>query len=119
MSWNRPNPTYTRMELPSYSIGTITNTTPTLLSEAQGRAREGGRVMFQVSGAATITLYLWAPATSTWMVPSSSSASYQKTFAAAGMDYFDAPEGARFYLKASSSVTCYADCDPPTPPALR
>lgn len=121
MSWSRPNPTYTRMDLPMYSIGTLPTASPTLLGHAHGRARDGGRVLIQVSGACTVTVYVWAPAGSgAWLTPSSASSSYQKTFAAAAMDFFDIPEGSLFYLKVDAgTITCYADCDPPQPTALR
>lgn len=119
MSWSRPNPTYTRLELPGYTVGSITNTVPAVLSEAHGRSRDGGRVMFEVDAATTVTLYVWSPLTKKWRFPSASSANYQKTFADPGMDYFDVPEGSLFYLSSSSTVNCYADCDRPQPVPLR
>jgi hypothetical protein len=66
--------------------------------------------MIQVNGACAVTLYLWSPASGGWVLPSSASASYQKTFAAAGMDYFTAPPGALFFIKSDTgSITGYTD----------
>jgi hypothetical protein len=119
MSWDRPQPTYTRLDLPTYSIGELPQTDPTVIGDAHGKSRDGGRVSVDISGACTLTLFVWSPAAAAWRYPSSAAASYQKTFAAAGMDYFDVPEGALFYIKASAgSITCYADCERPQPVAL-
>lgn len=68
--------------------------------------------MVEVSATCTLTIYVWSEMSDTWVNPSSSSASYQKTFAAAGMDFFEAPVGALFYIKSSAgSITAYTSGD--------
>lgn len=98
------------LNMPNRSLGTLPSAAPTLVTEAQGRVNVGNTVMVEVSGACTINIYLWSEISKTWRLPGSSSSQYQKVFAAAGIDYFTAPAGAKFYIQASAgTVTGYTD----------
>jgi hypothetical protein len=129
MALGLPQPTFTQLGLPSRALlstaypdslpvagGTLpVATTPTVKADAHGKAKDGGRVMVEVDGAGTVTLRVWSPSSGAWRYPSSSSGSYQKTFAAAGMDYFDVPPGSLFHLTVDAgTVKCWIDADPPT-----
>ena len=112
MSLGLPQPVFTQPGMPSRSIGTLPTTDPSgnPLLNAHGRVKEAACVSVEVSGACTLTLFVFSPGSNSWINPSSSTASYQKTFTGAGMDYFVAPPGAFFYLKSSAgSITCYTD----------
>lgn len=111
MSLGLPQPVYTQAQMPTRSLGILSQSTPTVISQALGKVPDYAAVMVQVDGACAVTLYLWSPAgNGGWVLPSSASASYQKTFAAAGMDYFTAPPGALFALKSDTgSITGYTD----------
>lgn len=109
------------MGLPDRSLGTLPTGDPASTTDRHGptaslgRAKDGGRVLIEVNGACVLTLRLWSPLTSTWRYPASASSGYQKTFTAAGMDYFDIPPGAHFHLKSDTgSITGYADALPRT-----
>jgi hypothetical protein len=112
MSLGLPQPTVQQicMPNPSRAALSLTTTAPTVIGNAHGKVLVYGSVMVEVDTGCTVTIYLWSHASNSWVLPSSASASYQKTFAGAGMDYFLAPPGALFYLKLSASTaTAYTD----------
>lgn len=98
------------LRMPDRSLGTLPSGAPTLVTDAQGRVNVGNTVMLEVSGACTVNIFLWSPISGAWRYPGSASSQYQKVFAAAGIDYFTAPAGAKFYIQASAgTVTGYTD----------
>lgn len=88
----------------------LPTSTPTLQSQAQGKVKETERIMVEVDGAATLTLYIWSPVSGAWRTAGATTAKYEIAFAAAGMDFFVAPTGAKFYIKvASGTVKAWTD----------
>lgn len=113
MGLGLPQDTRALLRLPNRSLGTLPSASPTVKGDAHGIVSDGNTVMVEVSGACTINIFLWSPISGAWRLPGSASSQYQKIFAAAGMDYFTAPSGARFYIQASSgTVTGYVDAQP-------
>lgn len=120
MSGLYPQPTYIPYRVPSFALNggnalpTSAPTGSTTLASAHGYTEDFQRVVVEVSGATTLTIYVWSTANSVfrqWTVAAS-----QITFAAAGMDYFDVPLGCHFYLQSSAgSITAWADCIRPQP----
>lgn len=126
MSLNPPNPTYTASGQPVFPINAasvgvappvalpLTSSTPTLRTQAHGKVKDHPRVVIDVDGACTVTVRVWSEGPQAWRYPAASSTNYQKTFAAAGWDYFELPVGSLFHLSVDSgTVLCYADCERP------
>lgn len=110
MGLGLPQATKTHLCLPNRSLGTLPSGAPSVVGDAQGKVGDGNTVMVEVSDACTINVFIWSPASGAWRYPGSAASQYQKVFAAAGMDYFTAPAGARFYIQASAgTVTGYTD----------
>lgn len=124
MSLGLSHESHSYIGLPSYSIGTLPTGAPSTLSDAHGRVGDAPRVNVDISGACTLTLYVWNPyataGAGAWRLASATSSGYQIVFADAGMDFFDAPPHAFIYLRSSAgSITCLADVEDPTPTRLK
>lgn len=105
-----PQDTRTLLRMPNRSLGTLPSAVPTKAADAHGRVADGNTVLVQVNGAATVNIYIFSPVDNTWYLMGSSTSQYQKVFAAAGIDFFTAPAGAKFYIQAASgTVTGYTD----------
>lgn len=105
-----PQNVLTQPEIPFRALpgaGTMPTSTPTTApvnsSYYHGVVPESGCVSVQVGASCIVEIYVWMPATKTWVHPGSASASYQKTFTEACFDYFVAPPGLRFYLKSDTA----------------
>ena len=83
---------------------------PTKESEAQGRVKDTERIMVEVDRAGALTLYLWCPVSGAWRLAGATESKYKITFAAAGMDFFVAPAGAKFYIAVDAgTVAAWTD----------
>lgn len=80
------------------------------IAEAHGRVGGRGSVTIEVSGACVLTVYCYSPASKNWRLPSSASSGYQKTFGAAGWDYFQMEPGTLFFIKSDTgSISGWTD----------
>lgn len=91
------------------TLNTTTPTSPALglpgaKTEAHGRVPDSGAVTVEVDGACTVSIYVYSLASNKWRLPGADSASYQKVFAGAGYDFFQAPPGALFRLVVASGT---------------
>lgn len=83
------------------------------LREAHGKVSDGGTVTVEVSGACTVSIFTFSPASNSWKNPGANATSYQKTFTGAGKDYFVVRPGTLVYLKSSAgTITFYTDLLP-------
>lgn len=109
-------PVFTAAAPPARSIGVLPTTGPTGQTlqaaklEADGKVGPLGIVSVEVDGACTLTLWIWCPGSQKWRNPGSASSSYQKTFSAAGYDFFVAHPGSLFSLSvASGTINAWTD----------
>lgn len=110
MSGLFPEPNYTQPGIVNRSLGTLATGNPAAKGDAIGKVPEYACVAIEVSAACTITIFTWSPMTQTWLNPGSATASYQKTFTAAGWDYFILPPQTLFALKSDTgSIKAYTD----------
>lgn len=108
MSGVYPQPVFTQPEMPQVSVGTLRTSDPTTKLHALGRVPASSCVAVEVNKACIITIFTYSNNQGAWLNPASSSASFQKTFTAAGWDYFVCPPGSLFSLKSdTASTTCY------------
>lgn len=104
--WTRKG---TKMPDPEMSF-TLAAANPTAITpkdaegEALGRVPDSGIVVVEMNEGATITLRVFSRASNTWRYPGADAASYQKVFAEAGIDFFEAPPGALFHLRSASGT---------------
>lgn len=105
MSGLYPQPVFTQPEMPSRALSTLATADPTVVGDAIGRVPENSCVAVEVNKACVITIFTWMPTSGTWKNPGSAASSYQKTFTAAGWDYFVCPPGAKFALKSDTAST--------------
>lgn len=69
-----------------------------------------GRCSIEVSGTCIITLWVFSPASKTWIKFGASSSDYQKSFSGAGADYFGMDPGASIFFQSDTgSITGYTD----------
>lgn len=130
-----PQPVYTAAEVPNKQLaastsmvgasnnvaGTLPTGAPTLVNtntvqlekEAHGRVPDCGLVTVEVSGACTVTLWIFSPASGNWRNPGVSGSVYTKVFTGAAMDYFVAAPGSYVYLQSSAgSINCWTNLVP-------
>lgn len=114
--WGLPQNVLTQPRVVNRAIpssGSLPTSDPTAKANAHGIVPLSGCVAVEVSAACTLTIFTYSPMSKTWLNPGSASSSYQKTFSAAGWDYFVCPPGYLFYIKSgTSSITAYTDGDP-------
>jgi hypothetical protein len=84
--------------------------------QCQGYVPWDGIVTIEVDGACTVTLWLFSKATLTWINPGAAATAYQKTFSAAGMDYFTAKPGELFQI-TQGATTVHGYTNAPQYPA--
>lgn len=106
-----PVPVYTAAGMPCRSLGELPAADPSATSAPHGKAGPDGVVTIEVSAACVVTIFVKSERGSgNWVLPGSSSASYQKTFAAAGLDYFVLKPGTKFFVRIDSgTITGYTD----------
>lgn len=105
-----PQATKTQLCMPNRSLGTLPAGAPSVPADAQGKVGDGNTVMVEVDGACTVNIYIFSKLSKAWRLMGNTTSTYQKVFAAAGIDYFVAPAGALFYIQAASgTVTGYTD----------
>lgn len=104
--WTRKG---TKMPSPANSF-TLAAADPTAVNktdaalEALGRVPDSGIVVVEMNAGATISLRVFSLASNAWRYPGADAASYQKAFAAAGIDFFEAPPGALFHLRSATGT---------------
>lgn len=72
--------------------------------EALGKMPDSGILMVEADDACTISIKCFSYASNKWRTPGSSSADFQKTFAAGAFDFFEAPANALFHLKVDTET---------------
>lgn len=98
-----PTPAYTFTGLADTGLGTLPTAAPGKLSDAMGLTRPGGRAVLDVSGACAITAWIWNPILKVWRKPGAATATFSRTFTAAGYDFFDFGfEGALVYFQSDT-----------------
>lgn len=97
----------------------VDTTAPTTATKGRrdghGVVPDSGIVCVEVDAACVLSIYTYMHTSSkSWLPPGSNSDSYQKTFAAAGYDYFVATPGSVFYLVvASGTVNAWVAAEAP------
>ncbi len=115
----QPQPVYTAAPTPTRQIGTgaLPTAAPTngsinqALLTAHGKVGESSLVTVEVSAAATITFWVYSPASQRWINPGYTGTKYTLVFAAGDLsDFFQAEPGTLFYLQSSAgSVNAYTN----------
>lgn len=104
------NVTIQGQEMPRTAHGNLPTSDPAsttyqaAVGEAHGRVPENEQVCVEVGDAGTVTIFIYSPASNNWRKPGSATSSHQKTFAAAGFDYFSAPRNALFYVRVNTGT---------------
>lgn len=92
--------------------------TPATIADSMGRVSLNGAVSVLANKACALTIYIFNRKLAEnnsgngWVLGSSTTAGYTRTFAAAGIDYFQAPPGAHFFISTDTASTgLYHDGD--------
>lgn len=114
VSFGLPMATLKGLKMPDYPADTtgvtLNANAPTdgsyqaAADQAHGKIPVSGAVMVEVADACTVNLYIYSVVSQKWRLAGAGTGSYQKVFAAGGIDYFEGPVNALFKLVVSADT---------------